>query len=95
MNDKIIEVRSDEDRRLHARRASDRYRDGDGMARERRYHLLTAATHIVCGLYGNDEKVEDAVILAEEILVAIERRDLEKQQKGHEALTERNGESNE
>lgn len=88
MNDKIIEVRSDEERRLHARRASDRYRDGDGLARERRYEVYRAAVHMYC--WGQTEGIDDwtykqALAEAEEMLAEIERRDLEKQQKGHEA----------
>jgi hypothetical protein len=41
----------------------------------RRYHLLRSATAILCGLYGNDEKVIEAVTLANELLAEVERRE--------------------
>lgn len=92
---------------LHARRATDRYRDGDGLALERRYALLNAAAiidarlardvlmrepdresnHIVTGTVY--QEVTDVVNRAEHLLTEIERREREKQQKGHEAWLER------
>lgn len=89
-HDKIIEDTPELERRLHARRASDRYRDGDGLARERRYELLHAAAVIrmhVEGFFPLPTK--RAVDLAEDLLAEIESRERERQQAGHEAWLER------
>lgn len=84
---------------MNSRRASDRYRDGDGMARERRYAvgIMAAIIYKANDLIPDtpDDADQDTrwipmcVDEAEAILAEVERRDLERQQKGHEALTER------
>ncbi len=46
-------------------------------AERRRYALLQASTHLLAGLFGNDERLTDAVQLAEELLSEIEKRESE------------------
>lgn len=91
-HDKIIEGTHELERRLHARRASDRHRDGDGLARK--WNLLQAAATIASGShpYGKEGVIAEAhayVQAAEALLDVVEVRVRERQQAGHEAWLER------